>query len=306
MKKLIFFVATAIIFSACANLSDKELDAPYLREPIFIDAKDRQGCKIAHFFNQDDDEKPLDEKIAIASNAEIVWDGACEDGYANGIGAEITQDENGAKRVLIAIYTERIPRYVYSYELKGDESTLFMGTFGNIFHHLENSNKYGLIVESDGRELQLRALRTDIVFDTTNNRRLSVNGYELRDILLMPQEHKHALRLMRDYKNDLLQSIANYGESLTIAQQYKNKICGESMGEYGGETIIDSAKDSANVGADLGADSANQNVDSDADSNVDSSVDSSAIHHREICTLKINYNAEIEIMRKLIEFLSGL
>lgn len=304
MKKLIFFVATAIIFSACANLSDKELDAPYLREPIFIDAKDRQGCKIAHFFNQDDDKKPLDEKIAIASNAEIVWDGACEDGYANGIGAEITQDENGAKRVLIAIYTERIPRYVYSYELKGDESTLFMGAFGNIFHHLESSNKYGLIVKNDGKELQLRALRTDIVFDTTNNRRLSVNGYELRDILLMPQweEHKHALRLMRDYKNDLLKSIANYGESLTIAQQYKNKICGESMGESSGESSVDSAKDSVNAGVDL----VNQNVDSDADSSVDFSIDSSAIHHREICTLKINYNAEIEIMRKLIEFLSGL
>lgn len=302
MKKLIFFVATAIIFSACANLSDKELDAQYLREPIFIDAKDRQGCKIAHFFNQDDDEKPLDEKIAIASNAEIVWDGACEDGYANGIGAEITQDENGAKRVLIAVYTERIPRYVYLYQSNGDESTLFMGAFGNIFHHLESSNKYGLIVESDGRELQLRALRADIVFDTTNNRRLSVNGYELRDILLMPQEHKHALRLMREYKNDLLQSIANYSESLTIAQQYKNKICGESMGESGGESIIDSAKDSVNVGADLGADSANQNADLDADS----SVDFGAIHHREICALKINYNAEIEIMRKLIEFLSKL
>lgn len=298
MKKLIFFVATAIIFSACANLSDKELDAPYLREPIFIDAKDRQGCKIAHFFNQDDDEKPLDEKISIASNAEIVWDGACEDGYANGIGAEITQDENGAKRVLIAIYTERIPRYVYSYELKGDESTLFMGAFGNIFHHLESSNKDGLIVKNDGKALQLRALRADIVFDTTNNRRLSVNGYELRDILLMPQEHKHALRLMRDYKNDLLQSIANYGESLTIAQQYKNKVCGESMGESSGESIVDSA----NVGVDLGTDSVNQNADLDADS----SADSSAIHHREICALKINYNAEIEIMRKLIEFLSKL
>lgn len=293
MKKLIFFVATAIIFSACANLSDKELDAPYLREPIFIDAKDRQGCKIAHFFNQDD-EKPLDEKIAIASNAEIVWDGACEDGYANGIGAEITQDENGAKRVLIAIYTERIPRYVYLYQSNGNDYTLFMGAFRNIIHHLQNYNKDGLIVESDGRELQLRALRADIVFDTTNNRRLSINGYELRDILLMPQEHKHALRLMRDHKNDLLQSIANYGESLTIAQQYKNKICGES--------IVDSAKDSANVSADLGADSANQNVDLGAVS----SVDLSAIHHREICALKINYNTEIEIMRKLIEFLSGL
>lgn len=49
MKKLIFFLATAIVFSACAGVSDKELDAPYLREPIFIDAKDRQGYKIAFF-----------------------------------------------------------------------------------------------------------------------------------------------------------------------------------------------------------------------------------------------------------------
>lgn len=302
MKKLIFFVATAIIFSACANLSDKELDAQYLREPIFIDAKDRQGCKIAHFFNQDDDEKPLDEKIAIASNAEIVWDGACEDGYANGIGAEITQDKNGAKRVLIAVYTERIPRYVYLYQSNGNDYTLFMGAFRNIIHHLQNHNKDGLIVESDGRELQLRTLRADIVFDTnySNNRQLSINGYELRDILLMPQweEHKHALRLMRDYKEDLLKSIANYSESLAIAQQYKNKVCGESMGEFGGESIVDSAKDLVNVGVDL----VNQNVDLDADS----SVDLSAIHHREICALKISYNAEIEIMRKLIEFLSKL
>lgn len=52
IKKLIFFLTTTIIFSACANLIDKELDAQYFREPIFMDAKDRQDCKIAHFFNQ--------------------------------------------------------------------------------------------------------------------------------------------------------------------------------------------------------------------------------------------------------------
>lgn len=302
MKKLIFFVITAIIFSACANLSDKELDTPYIREPIFVDAKDRHGCKIAHFFNQDDNEKPLDEKIAIALNTEIVWDGACKDGYANGIGAEITKGEDGIKSVLIAIYTERIPHYVYFYQSNGDDYALFMGVFGNIFHHLENDNKDGLIVRNDGRELHLRALHTDIVFDMTysNDRRLSVNGYELRDILLMPQkeEYAHALRLMREYKKDLLQSIANYGESLAIAQQYKNKVCGEYIGESSDESIVDLAKDSPNASAD----SANHN----ADSSVDSSIDLSAIHHREICALKINYNTEIEIMRKLIEFLSRL
>lgn len=303
MKKLIFFVATAIIFSACANLSDKELDAQYLREPIFIDAKDRQGCKIAHFFNQDDDEKPLETKVAMALNARKSWDGECKDGYANGMGAEIVESEDGIKSVLIAIYVERIPRYVYFYQSNGNEYALFMGAFGDIFHYLESDNKDGLIVRNDGianprgyRELQLRALRADIVFDTTNNRQLMVSGYELRDILLMPQkdEHKYVLRLMRDHKKDLLQSIANYGESLAIVQQYKNKVCGKSR--------VESSVDSTNRSADLG-------VGSSADLGVDSSVnsvDSSALHHREICELKINYNAEIEIMQKLIEFLSGI
>lgn len=290
MKKLIFFVATAIIFSACARLSDKELDAPYLREPIFIDAKDRQDCKIAHFFNKDNDEKPLNKKIAMALNAGKSWDGECKDGYANGMGAEIVESEDGIKSVLIAIYVERIPRYVYFYQSNGDEYALFMGAFGNIFHYLESDNKDGLIVRNDGGKLQLQALYTDIVFDTTysNDRQLMVSGYELRDILLMPQkdEHKYVLRLMRDHKKDLLKSIANYGESLAIVQEYKNKVCGKSR--------VESSVDSTNRNADLG-------VDSSANS-----VDSSALHHREICELKINYNVEIEIMQKLIEFLSGI
>lgn len=66
-------------------------------------------------------------------------------------------------------------------------------------------------------------------------------------------------------------------------QQYKNKVCEES----GGESSVDSTNRSADFGADF-------------------SVDSSAIHHREICELKIDYTAEIEIMKKLIEFLSGI
>lgn len=297
------FIALLGIFSGCARLSDKELDAPYLREPIFIDAKNRQGCKIAHFFNQDDDEKPLETKVAMALNAGKSWDGECKDGYANGMGAEIVESEDGIKSVLIAIYTERIPRYVYFYQSNGNEYALFMGAFGNIFHYLESDNTNGLLVRNDGianprgyRELQLR-IRTslpDIVFDTTysNNRQLMVSGYELRDILLMPQkdEHKYVLRLMRDHKKDFLKSIANYGESLVIAQQYKNKVCGKSSGE--------SSVDSTNRSADLGIYSANRNADS--------SADFGAIHHREICALKINYNAKVEIMRKLIEFLGEL
>lgn len=273
------------IFSGCASISDKELDAPYLREPIFIDAKDRQGCKIAYFFNQDDDEKPLETKVAMALNAGKFWDGECKDSYANGMGAEIVESEDGIKSALIAIYTERIPRYVYFYQSNGNEYALFMGAFGNIFHYLESDNKDGLLVRNDGGELQLR-IRTslpDIVFDTTysNNRQLMVSGYELRDILLMPQkdEHKYVLRLMRDHKKDLLKSITNYGESLAIVQQYRDKVC------------VESSVDSANRSADFGA---------------DSSVDSSATHHREICELKIDYTAEMDIMKKLIEFLSGI
>lgn len=265
------------IFSGCATNSN--IGANHSREPIFIDAKDRQGCKIAYFFNQDDDKKPLETKVAMALNAGKSWDGECKDGYANGMGAEIVEGEGGIKSALIAVYTEQIPRYVYFYQSNGNEYALFMGAFGDIFHHLENDNKDGLLVRNNGRELQLRirTLLPDIVFDTSNNRQLMVSGYELRDILLMPQkeEHKYVLRLMRDHKKDFLKSIANYGESLALAQQYKNKVCGDS----GVESIVDSV---------------NQNIDS------------SATHHREICALKINYNAEVEIMQKLIEFLSGL
>lgn len=297
MKNILFwllkcggFIAIVGLFSGCATNSS--VSANHSREPIFIDAKDRQGCKIAHFFNQNDDEKPINEKIAIASNAEIVWEGECKDGYANGVGVEITQDENGAKRAFIAIYTERIPRYVYRYELKGNESTLFMGAFGNIFDYETSEYKYGLSVENNGKKLRLQSSRADIVFDSTASQIL-VNGYELRDILLDTQkaEHTNALKLIRDYRGDLAQSIANYGESLALAQQYSDKICGESRGE----SIVDS-----------GVDSANQNADSGVDSSIDSDADSSAIHHREICTLKINYNAEVEIMQKLVEFLSEL
>lgn len=301
MKNIIFwllkcggFIAVVGLFSGCATNSN--MSENHSREPIFIDAKDRQGCKIAHFFNQNDDEKPLNEKIAIASNAEIVWEGECKDGYANGVGVEITQDENGAKRALIAIYTERIPRYVYRYELKGDESTLFMGAFGDIFDYEQSHHKYGLSVENNGKKLRLQSSRADIVFDSTALQIL-VNGYELRNILLDTQkaEHTNALKLIRDYKGDLAQSIANYGESLALAQQYSDKICGESTSESKGESVVDS-------GADSSVDSANQN----ADLGVDSVADSIAIHHREICALKINYNAEVEIMQKLVEFLSEL
>lgn len=192
------------IFSGCASISDKELDAPYLREPIFIDAKDRQGCKIAYFFNQDDDEKPLETKVAMALNAGKFWDGECKDSYANGMGAEIVESEDGIKSALIAIYTERIPRYVYFYQSNGNEYALFMGAFGDIFDYIESNYEYGLSIENNGKKLRLKTLCADIDFDMTysDDRRLRVNGYELRDILLMSQkdEHKYVLRLMRDHK----------------------------------------------------------------------------------------------------------
>lgn len=79
---------------------------------------------------------------------------------------------------------------------------------------------------------------------------------------------------MRDYKNYLLQSIANYDESLAIAQQYKNKVCGKS----GGESIVDST----NRSVDFGVNSVNCN----AVLSTDSSADFGATHHREICELK--------------------
>lgn len=279
------------IFSECVT-NVNSVENPYGLS--YINSANKKNCKV--FFNYGKDNLSDKGKRTIAQNYPTIWDGECKDGYANGMGAEIVESEDGIKSVLIAIYTERIPRYVYFYQSNSNEYALFMGAFGNIFHYLESDNKDGLLVRNDGianprgyRELQLR-IRTslpDIVFDTTysNNRQLMVSGYELRDILLMPQkdEHKYVLRLMRDHKKDLLKSIANYGESLAIAQEYKNKVCGKSSGE--------SSVDSTNRSADFGA---------------DSSADSSAIHHREICELKIDYTAEMDIMKKLIEFLSGI
>ena len=270
------------IFSGCVT-NVNSVENPHGLS--YINSANKKNCKV--FFNYGKDNLSHKEKRTIAQNYPTIWDGECKDGYANGLGAEITKSRSGIKLTYITIYKDKIPRYVYFYQSNGGDYALFMGAFGDIFDYIESNYEYGLSIENNGKKLRLKTLRADIDFDMTysDDRRLRVNSYELRDILLMLQkdEHKYVLRLMRDHKKDLPKSIANYGESLAIVQQYKNKVCGKSSGE--------SSVDSTNRSADFDA---------------DSSVDSSAIHHREICELKIDYTAEIEIMKKLIEFLSGI
>lgn len=269
-----FLITVLGIFGGCVT-NVNSVENPHGLS--YINSANKKNCKV--FFNYGEDNLSDKEKHDIAQNYPTMWDGECKDGYANGLGAEIAKSRNGVKLAYIAIYKDKIPRYVYFYQSSGGNYALFMGAFGDIFDYIESSYEYGLSIENNGKKLRLKTLRANIDFDMTysDDRRLRINGYELRDILLMPQwkEHKHALKLMRDYKKDLLKSISNYDKSLTIVQQYRDRVCSKSSSK----SIVDSANQS---------------------------VDLVALHHREICKLKIDYTTEMDIMKKLIEFLSGI
>ena len=192
-------IATTIMFSACATNAKFGVENP--RELSYIDSANRADCKV--FFEYGDDNLNDEKKRAIAQDYLTIWDGECKDGYANGLGAEISIYGD----VYIAVYEDKIPHYIY--EKRHETSGFFIGEFGNIYDSKQFDARNGL---------------------TIIHKKIFGEGetYTVALRFFAPQDEWQ--KATKDAQNELakksaLNALKSYKKSLATLQEYKDKIC---------------------------------------------------------------------------------
>lgn len=191
-------IATAIMFSACATNAKFGVENP--RELSYIDSANRADCKV--FFEYGDENLSDFEKRAIAQDYRTIWDGECKDGYANGLGAEISIYGD----VYIAVYEYKIPHYIY--EKRHETSDFLIGEFGNIYDSNQFDARNGLTINKK-------------IFD---ERAI----YDASLTFFAPQDEWQ--KATKDEQNELvkksaLSALKSYKKSLAILKEYKDKTC---------------------------------------------------------------------------------
>lgn len=191
-------IATAIMFSACATNAKFGVENP--RELSYINSANRTDCKV--FFDYGDANWNDEEKRSIAQRYRTIWDGECKDGYANGLGAEISIYGD----VYIAVYEDKIPHYIY--EKRQNTSDFFIGEFGNIYDSKQFDARNGLTISHKK------------IFDERN--------YDVSLTFFVPQDEWQ--KATKDEQNELvkksaLSALKSYKKSLATLKEYKDKIC---------------------------------------------------------------------------------
>lgn len=204
-------------------------------QTFFVDSN--AGCKIALVINTDthydDYSEHTSEKLALISiiseklllikaKSQIYWDGVCKDGYADGIGAEISP--NG--EITIAEYKDKIPRYVLSYtpiapktapKEKGDYK-LFIAEYEDYYKDISD-NRDGLLVQDRGRSIEIDSNFYEMSVTCTNECAGKGN----------PLIANSSIEQFKAYKGAIKESFAKLKKSTAIARSYIDKICNDDL-----------------------------------------------------------------------------
>lgn len=212
-------------------------------QTFFVDSN--AGCKIALVVSTDthydDYDKYTSKKLALISQisekllrikakSQIHWDGACKDGYADGIGAEISPDGE----ITIAEYKDKIPRYVLSYtpiapktaskntptasKEKGDYK-LFIAEYEDYYKDISD-NRDGLLVQDRGRSIKIDSSFYTMRVTCTN---------ECADGKGSPLIANSSIGQFKAYKGAIKESFVKLKKSTAIARSYIDKICKDDL-----------------------------------------------------------------------------
>ncbi|MGX3045299.1 hypothetical protein [Helicobacter sp. T3_23-1056] len=272
LSRIVVFMAVGfcgggVFFSGCAKDSEatqniiaqiqaQEAQAesiPNDERPIFVDSKGREDCKLALIFELDwgrDEEgfsqrveKPLKEKLKIAKNkSKTYWDGECKNGYADGIGAEISP--NG--EVLIAEYKDKIPLYVYAYMPKGvfkHDYEVFIAQYEEKYKDIYDDHRYGLRSKNKGQHISIKNKWIEFTIEDNKDNKAKDKKDNCESQTCDPakecerENHKaqddecgwlcdeDSLKQLSKYKIDLEDTFHRLKQSISIIEHYKQKTC---------------------------------------------------------------------------------
>ena len=273
LARIVVFIAVGlcgvgVFFSGCAKDSEatqiiieqiKAQEAvaeilPTDERPIFVDSKGREDCKLALVFELDwgrDEEgfstrveKPFKDKLKIAkTKSKTFWDGECVNGYADGIGAEISP--NG--EVLIAEYKDRIPRYVYAYTPKGvfkRDYEVFIAQYEDNYEDIYDDHRYGLRSKNKGQHISIKNKWVEFTIEDNKDKKAGdkkdscesqtcnpANECERENHKAQDDECKFdfdedSLKQLSRYKIDLEDTFHRLKQSISIIERYKQQTCG--------------------------------------------------------------------------------
>ena len=273
LARIVVFIAVGlcgvgVFFSGCAKDSEatqiiieqiKAQEAvaevlPTDERPIFVDSKGREDCKLALIFKLDwgrDEEgfstrveKPFKDKLKIAkTKSKTFWDGECNEGYADGIGAEISP--NG--EVLIAQYKDRIPRYVYAYTPKGifkRDYEVFIAQYEDNYEDIYDNHRYGLRSKNKGQHISIKNKWVEFTIEDNKDKKAEdkkdscesqtcnpANECERENHKAQDDECKFdfdedSLKQLSRYKIDLEDTFHRLKQSISIIERYKQQTCG--------------------------------------------------------------------------------
>ena len=273
LARIVVFIAVGlcgvgVFFSGCAKDSEatqiiieqiKAQEAvaeilPTDERPIFVDSKGREDCKLALVFELDwgrDEEgfstrveKPFKDKLKIAkTKSKTFWDGECNEGYADGIGAEISP--NG--EVLIAQYKDRIPRYVYAYTPKGvfkRDYEVFIAQYEDNYEDIYDNHRYGLRYKNKGQHISIKNKWIEFTIEDNKDKKAGdkkdscesqtcnpANECERENHKAQDDECKFdfdedSLKQLSRYKIDLEDTFHRLKQSISIIERYKQQTCG--------------------------------------------------------------------------------
>ncbi|MGX2972946.1 hypothetical protein [Helicobacter sp. T3_23-1059] len=274
LARIVVFIAVGlcgvgVFFSGCAKDSEatqiiieqiKAQEAvaeilPTDERPIFVDSKGREDCKLALIFKLDwgrDEEgfstrveKPFKDKLKIAkTKSKTFWDGECVNGYADGIGAEISP--NG--EVLIAEYKDRIPRYVYAYTPKGvfkRNYEVFIAQYEEGYKDIYDNHRYGLRSKNKGQHISIKNKWVEFTIEDNKDKQAGDNkdscesqtcnlanecereNHKAQDDECKFDFDEDSLKQLSRYKIDLEDTFHRLKQSISIIERYKQQTCGK-------------------------------------------------------------------------------
>ncbi|MGX2983992.1 hypothetical protein ACWIWK_00705 [Helicobacter sp. 23-1048] len=270
LARIVVFIAVGlcgvgVFFSGCAKDSEatqiiieqiKAQEAvaeilPTDERPIFVDSKGREDCKLALIFKLDwgrDEEgfstrveKPFKDKLKIAkTKSKTFWDGECVNGYADGIGAEISP--NG--EVLIAEYKDKIPRYVYAYTPKGvfkRDYEVFIAQYEEGYEDIYDNHRYGLRSKNKGQHINIKNKWVEFTIEDNKDKQAGDKKDSCESQTCNPanecerENHKAQdecdwfdednIKDLSKYKIDLEDTYNTLKQSIAIIEHYKQKTC---------------------------------------------------------------------------------
>ena len=255
-----FFFGFIALFSGCAKdneatqiiieqIKAQEAVAEILptdERPIFVDSKGKEDCKLVLIFELDwgsDDEgfstrveKPFKDKLKIAkTKSKTFWDGECNEGYADGIGAEISP--NG--EVLIAEYKDRIPRYVYAYTPKGvfkRDYEVFITQYEDNYEDIYDDHRAGLRSKNKGQYISIKNTWVEFTIQDKKDKKDSCASKTCNPSKECECDCKETqdecdwfdeenIKDLSRYKVDIEDTYNKLKQSIAIIEHYKQKTC---------------------------------------------------------------------------------